>query len=195
MFGSLQASPKAANYNYVIFTWTSFLFILHLSSLLVAQTNLERKLLLKGHLHENMRVFVPLLCSHIFFLDDRIIWPWNPGLLLPFNGSAWTLASSSLIWAPTFCLQTFMFSVLKFPMCFSLSHHHPLSCRLAHCLCLPLSQFCSSALLLWKVTSGECTPPPQLHTERKWRRHTWQTMERIHRNICQAKRLDEGFLL
>lgn len=77
VFGSFKASPKAANYNFFSicnFHLRIFLFILHLSTFLVAQTSVERKLLLEGHLHENI-YFLFHAFALMLFLDVRIIWP------------------------------------------------------------------------------------------------------------------------
>lgn len=65
--------------------------------------------------------------------------------------------------------------------------------RLACCLCLPPSQFCSSALCFygrWHLESGP------LSCTRRWSGGSGSTPGRrqnaIRRNICQAKRLHDG---
>lgn len=133
-----------------------------------------------------MRVFVPHLCSHHFLLDERILWAWNPGLLLFHWGHVNTCIF--LIWVPNLCLQAFMFSVLKFPSWPPISRHP--------CLFLfpALSLTPSVSILLicshgrWRLESL----PPQLHKERGGGGTPGRRRNAILLNICQARRLDEG---
>lgn len=133
-----------------------------------------------------MRLSVPRLCSHHFLLDERILWPWNPGLLLFHWGHVNTCIF--LIWVPNLCLQAFLFSVLKFPTWPPIFHRPCLFLFLALSL-FPPSQFCSSALMegdVWRASLRSCTRSESGGGAPGRRRNA------ILRNICQARRLDEG---
>lgn len=129
----------------------------------------------------------------------QFVRPWKPGFWLFFNdcfylsGSVWMLVSFSLIWGPDFCLQTFCCCFLHsfFP-----PHALPpltaffffFSSRLAHCLCLPPSQFCSSALRSYGRWHLESSP---LSCTRRWSGTPGRRQNAIPRNVCQAKRLHD----
>lgn len=166
----------------VIFTWISSCSPCLIASCCTNQ--FRKKTTSERHLHENMRLFVPHLCSHHCLLDERILWAWNPGLLLFHWGHVNTCIF--LIWVPNLCLQAFIISVLKFPTR-PPSLATPVFSWL--CLCLPPSQFCSSALMegdVWRAPLRSCIRSESGGGTPGRRRNA------ILRNICQARRLDEG---
>lgn len=165
-----------------------FLFILCLSSLLVAQTNLERKRLLKDIY---MRIW-----DFLFHVSALIIFFWMRefyGLEIldccSFTEATWTLASSSFEWL--ICVfKLFCFRSLNSP-------RGPPSLTAPVfffffswlCLCLLSSQFCSSALMegdVWRASLRSCTRSESGGGTPGRRRNA------ILRNISQARRLDEG---
>lgn len=168
-----------------------FLFILRLSSLLVAHTNLERKRLLKDIY---MRIW-----DFLFHISALIIFFW----MREFYGleildccssteAMWTLASSSFE-----CLIC-VFKLLCFRSLNSPRGPPSLATPVFFfpwlCPCLPPSQFCSSVLCShgrWRLESL----PPQLHKEREWRRHTWQTAECNPPKYLSSKKIRWGLLL